>query len=85
MSGLRYFLANCDNIVENAVDLGNELNVYYDRVANSLENAIWKPRTNIYFYGSRLYGLASDISDLDIFVDVTYDDEGSRSKKFYTL
>jgi hypothetical protein len=70
-----YFLENYDHIVENAVDTGDELtNVEnYDRVSTYLDSALWNDHredVSIYFYGSRMYGLASDDSDLDIFVDV---------------
>lgn len=76
-----YFLDNCDDIMELAVDTSKKLSNLqkYSKIENDLKSMLWRNENQKivpYFYGSRSYGLATDQSDLDIFVDV-YDD-GSK-------
>jgi predicted nucleotidyltransferase len=81
MIDFQEFLYNCDKLVEDAVQESQELRkpINYDEIRKYLEGALWEDHrkaTTIYFYGSRMYGLAKHKSDLDIFVDVH--DEGGK-------
>lgn len=74
MFDFEYFLENCDEIVWDAIVVGEKLkdSKNYLQIVSYLDAAIWRDQrknADIYFYGSRMYGLASDSSDLDIFVD----------------
>lgn len=74
MFDFEYFLNNCDALVENAMETSRELSDlsnYSDLEENIVESLNYDHGENveIYFYGSRLYELASHSSDLDIFVD----------------
>lgn len=68
------FLGNCNEIVWEAILAGEELkdSNNYGRIERDLDQDLWygyQKDINIHFYGSRMYGLASSSSDLDIFVD----------------
>lgn len=55
----------------------------YDNIKKDLINAIkFESNPIIQFYGSRAHGLATEKSDLDIFVD--FDDGRGKGKKFYS-
>lgn len=84
MSKYRNFLNNCDGIVEQAVEVSESLSdpLKYAKIENTIEAALlrfYRQRTRLYVYGSRAYGLATETSDLDIFVDV--DDNGGKILK----